>query len=120
MISDGVWAKLFGLGTRSDRIRRARSSIPSSQDGCRGPRSLLCAALEDFELSPTENVIAVRLLLGESILLIASCTGKKVSTVKTHISAIYRKVHASDRAEFAAEVLKRVLWLADKSERRGP
>ena len=112
VISDREWAKLLRIGTRAGRRDEGESAVPEGESECCGRRALLCAALGEYDLTPTERATAVRVALGESNQLIAQCRDVSVNTVKAQVRAIYDAAEVAGRFEFGADVLKRVLRLA--------
>lgn len=70
---------------------------------------LLEAIWKTLDLTPAEQSVATLLIAGESIELIAQSRGAAPGTVRTQLGRVYLKAGVSDRKEFAAAVLFRVL-----------
>ena len=64
------------------------------------------AELEDFQLTPREKEILYSLVDGLSYKKIAEKYFISISTIRTHISNIYQKLHVNTKSQAVAKVLK--------------
>jgi len=80
----------------------------------RGPRRILCTALDEYCLTPAERAVAGGVARGESNALIAHIRGVTCNTVRTQVGAIFKAADVAGRAEFLADVIERVLAIAER------
>ena len=109
-LSDRDWARLV----RIHRVGRSGSSSSTTDDERTRQlaRSLLVLVMSEFEITEAEESVAIRLVLGESIALIAQSRKVANCTVKAQLRRVYAAAGVTDHAEFSAAVLMRVLELA--------
>jgi DNA-binding CsgD family transcriptional regulator len=111
-----IWVRLvtapgagFGLATLEDEVGHARSLVAKGAettgraklDLVRGPISLFT----EPDLSERQREILTLLIGGETIREIAAMTYLSPSTVRNHLSAIYKKFGVHSQAALVAKVL---------------
>ena len=109
MVSDGEWAKLTQV---YHSVRDENASERGSQPPKRpisDARGAIARAYEEFRLTEAEREVATRLVFGESPQSIALQREVSICTVRAQMSKIYAAADVSDRAEFTAEVVKRLI-----------
>jgi len=106
--------KLVWSSSLESSARDEVGAIPRGEDECNGPRALLCAALDEYRLTPAERAVAVRMLLGESNTLIAQCREVSPGTVRAQVGDIFKAAGVAGRTALLASVLKRVLAIANR------
>jgi len=66
---------------------------------------------KEYKLSPTEYRVLRLLMEGKPAAAISESTGAQVSTVRVHISKIYRKLNVGNFTELAALLLQRARFV---------
>lgn len=68
-------------------------------------QSVIEGHFDDWKLTPSERDVAALMVKGLSISEIAEVRGSAEGTVKAHLSAIYRKANARNRAEVLSHIM---------------
>ena len=114
-LSDREWARLVRIYKTGPR-----ESEPASGEDVEYMRVVTTLALREYELTPTESIVAIRLAFGESSALIADAREVSPNTVKAQVHHIYEMARVANRSEFQADVLKRALRIAAAHRRADP
>lgn len=80
----------------------------------------LISQFDQWELTPTEKDIALYVIKGFSNLEIASLRGTTESTVKSQVSAIFRKSGVASRQQLATWAVEDLVNALTPSEQQGP
>jgi len=68
--------------------------------------SLQKSPRNDYQLTPREHEVLVRLSQGNSYKMIAAASGISIDTVRTHIKKIYEKLHVHSQTEAVSKAIQ--------------
>ncbi len=119
-----LWFAWSGAERRAETMRRDLAERSAEADRWRASSRLALDGLaraideqfETWKLTPTEREIALQLLKGRSLKVIAATTGRSERTVRQHAVVVYQKSGLGGRAELSAFFLEG-LMLPDGRQR---